>query len=111
MTARWILRIAPWLLAAALVVPTFAKQIDRRINFDHTAKLGQTEIRPGQYELIVDGDHVTLKHGKQVIAEAPAHWEKRDTKPDSDAVQYGPGNTISEIHFSGDPNALVIANP
>ncbi len=111
MTARWFLRITPWLIAAALVVPTFAKQIDRRINFDHEAKIGQTQIRPGEYELIVDGDHLTLKHGKQVVAEAPARWEKRDTKPDSDAIEYGPGNAISEIRFAGDPNALVIATP
>lgn len=111
MTARWILRIAPWLIAAAFVVPTFAKPVDRRINFDHTARIGTTELRPGEYELIVDGDHLTLKHGKQVVAEAPAHWEKRDTKAESDAVEFGPGNTISEIRFSGDQNVLVIAQP
>ncbi len=98
-------------MAAAFVVPTFAKPVDRRINFDHKAKLGQTELRPGEYELVADGDHLTLKRGKQVVAEAAAHWEKRDPKPDSDAVEYGPGNTVSEIRFAGDPNVLVIAQP
>ena len=111
MTARWILRIAPWLIAAAFVVPTFAKPLDRRINFDHAAKIGQTEIRPGDYELIVDGDHLTLKHGKQVVAEAPARWEKRDNKAETDAIQFGPGNTILEIRFAGDQNVLVLAQP
>ena len=111
MTPKWLSRFLLLLVPVLFSVSTFAKPIDRRINFDHDAKIGRTELHPGDYEIIVDGDHITLKHGKQVVAESAAHWEKRDVKPDSDSIEFGPGNTITEIRFAGNQNVLVIANP
>ncbi|MGA2482186.1 MAG: hypothetical protein ABSF92_03595 [Candidatus Acidiferrales bacterium] len=95
--------------AIALAVPVFAKPTSRTINLTESAKLGASRLEAGQYTLLIDGDKVTAKHGKKVLAETHARWEEREDKQPYDSVLVGPDGSVLEIRFGGQRRVLVLS--
>jgi hypothetical protein len=104
----WI-RTLVLLVASALAVPVFAKPMSRIINLPQSAMLGKSHLEPGRYTLLIDGDKVTVKSGKTVLAEAGARWEERQDKQRYDSVLVGPEGTLQEVRFGGERRVLVLS--
>src|SRR5215469_15435925 len=71
--------------ALAVAVPVFAKPVSTTLPVTHTVKVGQTEIKAGDYRFLIDGNHLTILNGHKQVAEAEGRWEDRDSSRNSTA--------------------------
>jgi hypothetical protein len=57
-------------LAAALACTTtvFAKPVSKSLPITHTVKVGKVDVKAGDYQAMIDDNHLTLLNGKKVIA-------------------------------------------
>jgi hypothetical protein len=101
------------ILAIALIAaaPARADKTTKNISFDHEVMIGGTKLPAGEYTLVIDGEHLTVKVEHKIVAQASVHWEARDNKPDRDSVLYGDDNQVMEIRFARQRDVLVIAGP
>ena len=104
-----LIRTLVLLAASALAVPVFAKPMSRTMNLLESAMLGKSHLEAGQYTLLIDGDKVTVKSGKKVLAEAKARWEERQDKQPHDSVLVGPEGTVQEVRFGGQRRVLILS--
>ena len=94
--------------ALAVAVPVFAKPMSTNVPITHSVKLGQTDIKAGDYRFLIDGNHLTVLSGKKTVAEADGRWEERDTKAQfTSVVSNGEGKVI-ELRFEGKKSVFVI---
>jgi hypothetical protein len=74
--------------------------------------IGATELMPGDYKIVVDGDKAVIHHGK-VQTESPVKVEEGDTKYSSNVVRYvysADGKLhVQEIRIGGTRTKLVFA--
>lgn len=91
----------------ALAIPALAKPVNTRVTLMFAGKLGGTQLKPGDYELIADESKVLFKlHGK-VVAEAKAEWKDSDKKTEATSLLLD-GDEIREIRFAGKKNYVVV---
>jgi hypothetical protein len=107
MKSNAIVRTAALLAALCVSVPVFAKPFVKTINITQTAKVGQTTLQAGEYRLSIDGNKVTVQHGKDQVAQSEGRWEDRETKSDYDAVLLGENGQVKEVRFSGQKRVFV----
>jgi hypothetical protein len=67
-----------------------------------------TQLKPGEYRLLVDVTKVELKKGKDSIELQNAKVENGDTKFDTTAIRYM-GDKLAEIRIGGTKTRVVIA--
>jgi len=94
----------------ALAVPVFAKPVSKIINLSQAAKVGQTDLKSGEYRFLIDGDKVTVQKGKKVMAETEGRWEERSAKSNYDSVLIGENGQVKEVRFSGQTRVFVLNN-
>jgi hypothetical protein len=95
--------------ALAVAVPLFAKPINTTVPISHSVKVGQTDLKAGDYRFLIDGTHLTVYIGKKNVAEAEGKWEDRDTKsPYTEVVSSNEGKLI-ELRFEGKKSVFVLA--
>jgi hypothetical protein len=93
-------------LAAAL--PAFAKPMSTNVPIGHSVKVGQTDLKAGDYRFLIDGTHLTVFVGKKNVAEAEGKWEERNTKaPYTEVVSTNEGKLI-ELRFEGKKSVFVL---
>ncbi len=109
MFSKSLVRTIALAAAVALAVPLFAKPITKTINITQPAKFGKAELKAGEYTLLIDGSKVTVKRGKDVVAETEGRWEERDAKTAYNSVLIGPDGAVKEVRFSGNRSVLVLA--
>lgn len=102
-----MLQVMAVLLALALAVPAFADTYKRNLTLADPAKLGSTELKPGDYTLQFDGSKITLKQGKKVIAEAPAEWVDVKFEVRGDTVIIDKG-VITEVRIEGKKRVIKV---
>jgi hypothetical protein len=91
----------------ALALPALAKPTNTKITLINAGKVGSTQLKAGDYELIADESKVLFKlHGK-VVAEAKAEWKDSERKTDMTSVVYD-GDQIREIRFGGKKSYVVV---
>lgn len=105
-----LVRCAALLAALAITVPMFAKPVTKTINITQAAKVGKTDLKAGEYRLLIDGEKVTVQKGKQVVAECQGKWEERSEKSAYDAVLLGENGQVKEVRFSGQKRVFVFNN-
>ena len=93
--------------ALAVAVPAFAKPMSTNLPITHDMKVGQTEVKAGDYRFLIDGNHLTVMNGKKLVAEAEGRWEERDTKSQYNAVVSNEGK-ITELRFEGKKTVFVL---
>jgi hypothetical protein len=101
-----ILAIIALALSSAATVS--ADTTTKKITFDHEVVIGGTKLPSGDYTLVIQNGHVTVKAENKVVAQCTAHWEARDNKPDSSSVLYGDNNQVIEIRFAHERDVLVV---
>jgi hypothetical protein len=95
---------------AVLVMPAFAKPVQRIITVNGTQKVAGKELKNDDYTFKVDDTKVVVELRHKVIAEANGRWEPRDKKYETDTVVSGEGGSIVELRFAGEKRAFVIAS-
>ncbi len=111
MRTKSLARFIALLAVVALAIPALAKPISKYIHIAETAKLGATELRAGEYHLLIDGTKVTVQHNSKVVAEAEGRWENREEKARYTSVLLGANHEVKEIRFAGEKRVLMIATP
>jgi hypothetical protein len=91
----------------AVAVPAFAKPMSTTVPIAHTVKVGQTDLKAGDYRFLIDGTHLTVFVGKKNVAEAEGKWEDRDKKsPYTEVVSTTDGKLL-ELRFEGKKSVFV----
>ena len=98
-------------LALSVTGAASADTTTKHITLVHDVLVGGTMLAAGDYQLVIDGAQVTVKQGKRIITQAPAHWEERDEKFDHDSVLYADGYHVIEIRFAHHRDVLVLVTP
>jgi hypothetical protein len=93
--------------ALAVAVPVFAKPMSTNVPISHDVKIGQTEVKAGDYRFVIDGNHLTILNGKKVIAEADGRWEERNAKSAYSSVVSDNGR-VTELRFEGKTSVFVL---
>ena len=94
--------------ALAVAVPLFAKPMSTTVPLGHSVKVGQTDLKAGDYRFLIDGTHLTVFIGKKNVAEAEGKWEERDTKsPYTEVVSTNDGKLV-ELRFEGKKSVFVL---
>jgi hypothetical protein len=93
--------------ALAVAVPLFAKPMSTNVPISHDVKIGQTEVKAGDYRFVIDGNHLAIMNGKKVIAEADGRWEERSTKSAYSSVVSDNGR-VTELRFEGKTSVFVL---
>jgi hypothetical protein len=97
------------LAAIAVAVPVFAKPISKSINIGQSAKVGKTDLKAGEYRLLIDGTKATVQMGNKTVAESEGRWEDRDSKSQYDAVLLSENGQVKEIRFAGQKRVFVFS--
>ena len=98
-------------LALSMALTASAESTTRHFNFDLDVVIGGTKVPAGDYTLVIDDSHLTVKAGKKVVAQAASHWEARGDKPDRNSVLYGDDNNVIEIRFANQRGVLIVGAP
>lgn len=109
MASKSILRIMVLLSAVAISVPAFAKPMSKTIPINHQVHVGKTDVKAGEYRVLIDGNHLTLQNGKKVVAESDGRWEERDKKSDYTEILSNAQGEVLELRFAGQKSAFVLA--
>ena len=93
----------------AVAAPVFAKPMSANLPLTHSVKVGQTEVKAGDYRFLIDGNHLTILNGKKHVAEADGRWEERTKKSDYTEIMSSPDGKLEELRFAGKRNVFVLA--
>jgi hypothetical protein len=105
---RTVMPVVALLAVIALVLPAVAKPTTRNITFNSPAKIGSTLLEVGEYKLVVDGEQVTVRKGREVVAEARGRWEERDSKFHRNTLVVDANKQVREIRFAGKSQVLIL---
>lgn len=108
MQGKSLLRLVALLVVVALAVPALAKPISRSISLTQRARFAGTTLDAGSYQLLIDGTSVTIKKGRQVVAQVEGQWEQLAKSPDYTSILLGDNGEVKEIRFRGEKRYLVI---
>ena len=109
MKSNSLVRTLALLGAFALAVPVFAKPFTKTISITQTARVGKATLQAGEYRLSIDGNKVSVAHGKDQVAESEGRWEDRDVKSSYDAVLIGENGQVKEVRFAGQKRVFVFS--
>ena len=101
------------MLCCGLVYGVASAASSYRVTLLQPSMLGDTELKPGDYRIDVDGDKAVIKAGKNTVETAPVKVETGDQKFGSTVVRYTKGDGryhIQEIHIGGTKTKLVFNN-
>jgi hypothetical protein len=105
---RSLVALFALLLVLALGAPCFAKPTSVSVSLSRTSQFAGATLSPGDYQLVVDGNKITLKKNGKAVAEATGEWKKADHKPVNDYFVFNSDNQIIEIHLRGHDSFLAV---
>ena len=108
MKGKSLLSLVALFLVVALAFPAMAKPVSKSLNLPTQTKFGGSLLDAGNYKLLIDDTTVTVKKGKEVIAQVQGQWEPREKRNDLTSILQGPNGEVLEIRFAGERRALVI---
>ncbi len=94
--------------ALAVAIPVFAKPMSTTLPITHNVKVGQTEVKAGDYRFVIDNNHLTVLNGKKTVAEADGRWEERASKAQYNSVVSNDEGKVIELRFEGKTGVFVI---
>src|SRR3974377_1027138 len=94
--------------ALAVAVPVFAKPVSTTLPVTHAVKVGQTEIKAGDYRFLIDGNHLTILNGHKQVAEADGRWEDRNSRSDFNSIVSDSDGKLIELRFQGKKSVFVL---
>ncbi len=94
--------------ALAVAVPVFAKPMSTNLPLTHNVKVGQTDLKAGDYRFQIDGNHLTVLAGRKQVAEADGRWEERNSKAQYTGVVCTTDGKLIELRFEGNKSVFVL---
>ncbi len=94
--------------ALAISIPAFAKPVVKDLPITHTIHVGKSTIQSGNYRILIDGNHLTIQKGKNVVAESEGRWEERDAKVPYDEIVSTADGKMLELRFGGKKSVFVL---
>ena len=94
--------------ALAVAVPLLAKPVSTTLPLTHNVRVGQTEVKAGDYRFLIDGAHLTVLNGKKLVAEAEGRWEDRDRKSQYTEIISTSDGKLIELRFEGKKSVFVL---
>jgi len=92
------------LAAVAIAIPAFAKPMSKSVH------VGKYDVKAGDYNVLIDGNHLTLKKNNKVVAEADGRWEERNVKSDYTEILSNNDGKVLELRFAGNKSAFVLTD-
>jgi hypothetical protein len=83
-----------------------------RVNLSEPTWVGQTQLKAGEYQVTVDGDKVTFKQGKNVIA-VPAKVETNASKFSDNRMDFKTENgqsKLKELDLGGTKSKIMVTD-
>jgi hypothetical protein len=99
-TLALVLSIASHTTTAKDAKSTVTPIVKSDVKLLDTAKLGSSDLKPGDYSVTADDTHAKFSKGGKVIAEASIQWKDESSKAKYTTVVVE-SSQIKEIHFSG----------
>ena len=94
--------------ALAISIPTLAKPLVKDLAITHTIHVGKATIESGDYRILIDGNHLTIQKGKNIVAESEGRWEERDAKVHYDEIVSEADGKMLELRFGGKKSVFVL---
>lgn len=110
MQSKSRLRNLVLLAAVAIAVPAFAKPMNKSLPLNHEVHLGKYDVKAGDYNVLIDGNHLTLKKNNKVVAEADGRWEERNAKSTYTEILSDNDGKVLELRFAGNKSAFVLTD-
>jgi hypothetical protein len=107
MSRRILYRELAIMVGLTLALPMWAKPLKKSIELFSPARVGNTALLAGQYELVVDDKTAiaTFEKNNKVVAEIP-YQLIRIAKASTDAMVFDKKGELTEIDFSGKSQAI-----
>jgi len=105
MPGRMLSRELAIVMGLTLATPLWAKPLKKTIELYSPARVGNTALLAGQYELILNEKVVTFERNNKVVGEIPYQW-KQIAKSRTDAMVFDEKGELTEIDFSGKSQAI-----
>ena len=99
-TLALVLSIASRTTSAKDAKSTVTPIVKSDVKLLNSAKLGSSDLKPGDYSVTADDTHAKFSKGGKVIAEASIQWKDESSKAKYTTVVVE-SSQIKEIHFSG----------
>ncbi len=99
-TLALVLSIASHTTTAKDAKSTVTPIVKSDVKLLNSAKLGSSDLKPGDYSVTADDTHAKFSKGGKVIAEASIQWKDESSKAKYTTVVVE-SSQIKEIHFSG----------
>jgi hypothetical protein len=99
-TLALVLSIASHTTTAKDAKSTITPVVKADVKLLNSAKLGSSDLKPGDYSVTADDTHAKFSKGGKVIAEASIQWKDESSKAKYTTVVVE-SSQIKEIHFSG----------
>ena len=95
--------------ALAVAVPLLAKPVSTNLPLTQNVKIGQSDLKAGDYHFLIDGNHITVLAGRKQVAEADGRWEERSSKSPYTSVVCSAGGKLIEVRFEGKTSVFVLS--
>jgi hypothetical protein len=99
-TLALVLSIASHTTTAKDAKSTVTPVVKSDVKLLNSAKLGSSDLKPGDYSVTADDTHAKFSKGGKVIAEVSIQWKDESSKAKYTTVVVE-SSQIKEIHFSG----------
>lgn len=104
MSRRMPYRELAIVMGLALALPLWAKPLKKTIELYSPARVGNTSLPAGQYEMILNEKEATFEKNNKVVVETPYQW-KQTAKAPTDAMLFD-NDKLTGIEFSGKSQAI-----
>ncbi|HEV3220855.1 MAG TPA: hypothetical protein VGZ48_13880 [Candidatus Acidoferrales bacterium] len=109
MRSKSLRSLVAFLAVMALVVPAFARDINRIVSVPNQTKIAGKTLKAGDYTFKVSDNKVTIELNHKLVAEASGRWEPRDSKWASDSLVVGADGQVREIRFGGEKRVFIVS--
>ena len=104
MSSRMLYRELAIVMGLTLAIPLWAKPLKKSITLYSPARVGNTALPAGKYELILNDKEATFEKDNKIVAATPYQW-KQIAKSPVDAIVFNK-DVLTEIEFSGKSQAI-----
>lgn len=94
-------------LILALALPAVAKTVKATMTLSSPAKVADTMLQAGEYNVEAEENKVIFKKGSKVVAEAPVKWAELENKATFSGFIIT-DEKVKEIRFAGSKQYVVL---
>jgi hypothetical protein len=95
------------LAVTALALPAISETFSKSVTFTEALSVSGTQVKAGDYKVVVDGTNVTIQKGHDVIVKTEGRVEQRNAKFYATTVVHDASGAVREIDLGGRNEAIV----